>query len=174
MNSAENNVPHIQVIPAVQKSQLQIISVLAEEIWHEHYAHILSAEQIDYMVDRFQSYDAICEQMNGEHYRYFLLLLDGEEVGYTAVKLEEDWLFLSKLYILRRARGNGVASAALEHMIEMCRMNDLHGIWLTVNKHNTDSIAVYEHMGFRRAYAQTTDIGQGYVMDDYVMEKTVE
>lgn len=170
-NWKDEPVQRVQVVPAVQKSQLRAVSRLAEEIWHEHYADILSPDQIDYMVEKFQSFEAICEQTRNEGYQYFLLLLDGEEAGYMGLKLEEDRIFLSKLYLLHRARGNGVASVALEYMQDMCCQNGLSGIWLTVNKHNTSSIAVYEHMGFQRAYSQTTDIGRGYVMDDYVMEK---
>lgn len=170
-DSAERE--RVQIVPAVQHGQIESISALADEIWHEHYDGILSPEQIAYMVRNFQSYEAVREQMKSEGYQYFLLCLDGKEVGYAAVRLEEDRLFLSKLYILSGARRNGVAAAVLGYLEEMCRNNALRGIWLTVNKHNVHSIAAYEHLGFRKAYEQTADIGGGFVMDDFVMEKDV-
>jgi GNAT superfamily N-acetyltransferase len=162
----------VSFIPAVQKSQLQTISRLADIIWHEHYRGILSDEQIDYMVKNFQSFDAMCEQRKNEGYQYFLIRLE-EDVGYMALKLEENRIFLSKLYLSRQARGQGLASRAIAYIEDMCRENGLGGIWLTVNRYNQDSIAVYEHLGFRRAYESKTDIGGGFFMDDYIMEKEV-
>lgn len=162
-----------QIVPAVQNSQLQRISGLAREIWNEHYAAILSQEQIDYMVGKFQSYDAICAQRKEEGYQYFLLLRGDDAAGYMGIRLEEDRLFLSKLYVLGSFRGCGVAASAMQYLEQLCRENMLRGIWLTVNKNNSGSIAAYERMGFHKAYEQTSDIGGGFVMDDYVMEKDI-
>lgn len=160
-------------IPAVQNSQLRTISLLADTIWHEHYHGILSDAQIDYMVKNLQSFEAMCEQKRSEGYQYFLIRCNEEDVGYMALKVEGDRVFLSKLYLLAQARGQGLASRAIAYVEDICRENGLGGIWLTVNRHNTGSIAVYEHLGFSRAYESQTDIGGGFVMDDYIMEKAI-
>ena len=76
----------VSFIPAVQKSQLQTISRLADIIWHEHYRGILSDEQIDYMVKNFQSFDAMCEQRKNEGYQYFLIRLE-EDVDRKSTRL---------------------------------------------------------------------------------------
>ena len=164
----------ISILPAVQKSQIQELCQVADEVWHEHYAGILSEGQIDYMVEKFQSPEAVRRQMKEEGYQYFLLRLGEETAGYCGIKVEEDRLFLSKLYLRQSCRGHGIARKVMEFLEDMCRRNLLRAIWLTVNKYNSGSIAAYEKMGFHKAYTQTTDIGSGYVMDDYIMEKPID
>ena len=77
-------------------------------------------------------------------------------------------LFLSKLYLIRHARGRGLARKAIEALVELARAEGLSRIHLTVNKHNLQAIQVYEHLGFARTGAVVTDIGGGFAMDDYL------
>jgi hypothetical protein len=42
-----------------------------------------------------------------------------------------------------------------------------------VNRNNENSIKTYERFGFDKAGTQVADIGGGFVMDDYIMEKTI-
>ncbi|WP_334074649.1 MULTISPECIES: GNAT family N-acetyltransferase [Paenibacillus] len=149
------------------------LAELASEIWHEYYVCILSNEQIDYMVDKFQSKPAITEQIENQGYEYYFLNALGEHAGYISIKEEEGKLFLSKFYIRKEHRGNGYASKAMEFLVELCKQRGLGLIWLTVNRHNDDSIAVYTKKGFKAVRTQIADIGNGYVMDDYVMEKEI-
>lgn len=58
-------------------------------------------------------------------------------------------------------------------MISLCRERHLHKIWLTVNRNNSIAIAAYEKMGFTKAYMKKADIGNGFYMDDYIMEKKI-
>lgn len=147
------------------------VASLAEEIWTEHYASILSAEQIRYMVDAFQSAQAIEKQLTGQHYRYYLVKADGEAAGYIGVQPGDGRLFLSKLYLRKAARGRGYARRMLAFVSGFCSGAELSGVWLTVNRLNRDSIAVYERLGFVKTREQVADIGNGYVMDDFIMEK---
>ncbi|CAI6059702.1 GNAT family N-acetyltransferase [Cohnella sp. JJ-181] len=149
------------------------VAALAEEIWHEYYGALLSREQIVYMVDKFQSADAIADQIATQGYEYYLMQAGGENVGYLAVKEEGGKLFLSKLYVLKAHRGQGYASRAMAFITGLCRERGLDALWLTVNRHNDGSIAVYEKKGFAKVREQVADIGNGYVMDDYVMEKEI-
>lgn len=55
-----------------------------------------------------------------------------------------------------------------------CWTVGLDKIYLTVNKHNTHAVEVYRHFGFYQIDAVVTDIGGGYVMDDYILQKDVE
>ena len=73
------------------------VAALAEEIWTEHYAAILSVEQIRYMVDKYQSAPAIEEQLTDKHYHYYLVIAAGKAVGYVGIQPEDGRLFLSKL-----------------------------------------------------------------------------
>lgn len=165
----------LEFSPVSQRQQIQQLAQIASEVWHQHYAAILSAEQIDYMVEQFQSTSAIEHQLNQEHYSYYLVHTPQGPAGYVGVQLEPqgDSLFLSKLYLKREFRGKGIARQALSFLEGLARSQGRKTIWLTVNKHNAGSIAVYRHLGFETVRAQVSEIGQGYVMDDYVMEKPV-
>lgn len=146
------------------------LAMLADDIWHQHFITILSEDQIDYMVDKFQSAPAMTKQMVNEGYEYYFIVVDGVEVGYTGIKNDLDKLFLSKLYLRKEHRGKGYASAVFEQLEEISRQRNLTSIWLTVNRFNEDTIAVYKKKGFETIRTQVADIGDGYVMDDYVME----
>lgn len=147
---------------------------LADEVWREYYVSIISIGQIEYMLDKFQSVAAITEQIQDQGYEYYLFKRENEPAfGYMSVKPEEGKLFLSKFYIVKNHRGQGYASQAIEFLERLCRERGFSHIWLTVNKYNHSSIAVYERKGFRIVREQVADIGNGYVMDDYIMEKEI-
>lgn len=80
-----------------------------------------------------------------------------------------DELFLSKAYILGEARGSGVFRHIMKKVLSLAREMGLTGVWLTVNRQNKHAQTVYRHFGFKIAEEKCTDIGRGYVMDDYVM-----
>jgi len=151
-----------------------LIAGLAEEIWTEHYTPLIGAEQVKYMIDRFQSAEAIATQIRENGYHYFYTLLDGIPAGYCAVvpKPEEWSVFLSKLYVAAPYRKMGIARAMLEAALKAsCAGCGL--AWLTVNKHNAGSIEAYKKLGFRITDEMVTDIGGGFVMDDYKMEMDI-
>ncbi|MDE6763397.1 MAG: GNAT family N-acetyltransferase [Oscillospiraceae bacterium] len=157
------------------EAQIETAAALADEIWHEFFPSVLSAEQIDYMVERFQSARAMKEQINSEGYKYFLLLNGGTRVGYTAIRHDGDGrLFLSKLYVKKDSRGKGYATEVFEFLKRYCRENGLKAIWLTVNKHNDTAVSVYEKRGFRKIGEGVTDIGKDFVMDDFYFQLDVE
>ncbi|MCI8553978.1 MAG: GNAT family N-acetyltransferase [Clostridiales bacterium] len=167
----------IDIVP-VSAEELEALGALAEEIWIEHYTELLGAEQVAYMVERFQSPAAIAAQRE-EGYRYYFLRLrdsahpDGVNGGYMGICPEEERLFLSKLYVHRNFRCRGLARAALVFLQEQCRREGYPCIRLTVNRRNSGSVAAYRKMGFVTVREQVADIGRGFVMDDYVMELAV-
>lgn len=160
----------IEMVRVEDDESINKLAGIADEVWHQHFATILSLEQIDYMVDKFQSVKAMTEQMKSSGYEYYFIVVDGITVGYTGIRPEEGELFLSKLYILEKYRGNQYASYAFEFLKEYCKERGLHAIWLTVNRYNYDTIRIYEKKGFETIRTQISDIGNGFVMDDYVME----
>ncbi|MBR2742847.1 MAG: GNAT family N-acetyltransferase [Clostridia bacterium] len=149
--------------------KLKIVSLLAEEIWHEHFTPIIGREQVLYMLDKFQSFDAMKRQRESEGYTYYLFKLDGEYVGYSGIAVHGDRLFLSKLYVKKSARGNKISRAAIEKYTGICREKGLRAIYLTVNKYNFAK-DVYTTLGFKTIDSVKTDIGGGFYMDDYIME----
>lgn len=144
---------------------------LAEEIWTEHYMPIIGSGQIAYMLDRFQSVNAISKSME-EGNVYCTVSIDGHPFGYFAIR-EEDGTFLSKFYVKKKYRGLGAGKTMFNWIIEFSKSRGLNRIWLTCNKYNEKSISIYKHLGFEIIDSVVTDIGSGYVMDDYVMEKKI-
>ena len=92
----------------------------AEEVWREYYTPLLGDAQVSYMVENFQSAKAITKQIE-EGYTYYLLKDGTEVVGYVGICPKDEYLFLSKLYVRKEARGKGFASKALAHRLSPAR-----------------------------------------------------
>ena len=155
-------------------SEIKSVATLASEIWHQHFIPIIGEAQVEYMVEKFQSYPAISKQINEDGYEYFRIYLNDTFAGYTGVHAEEDALFLSKLYIKEDCRGNHLATHTFNHLIQICKERGLKKIWLTCNKYNANTLAVYDHLGFKITDEQVADIGNGFVMDDYILTYFIE
>jgi len=154
------------------KAKAAAIAALADEIWKEHYTPIIGAAQVEYMLAKFQSAEQILADIKKDGYVYFTAkhIKHDKLAGYSACK-PEDGLLLSKIYVLKEYRGNGFSRSFLEEAKALCRWEyDFNKIRLTVNKHNSGSLAVYNKMGFETVDSVKTDIGEGFLMDDYVME----
>ena len=106
-------------------------------------------------------------------YTYFLVEEEGRNVGYIGIQLKKDELFLSKLYIKSCERGRGFARKALRFLEELAKEKGLNKISLTVYKRNVKSIAAYEKMGFKNLGSIVMEIGGGFIMDDFKMEKII-
>ena len=152
------------------EEEIKNLANLASEIWHEYWTVILSIEQIDYMLEKFQSNEAIKNQIKGEQYVYNMLENNGNILGYFGVTPKEDYLFLSKLYIKKEFRKSGCGRLAFTKIKQLAQQFNKKSIKLTVNKNNTNTIKAYEKWGFTTIDSVVTDIGNGFVMDDYIME----
>lgn len=155
------------------RQDIKEIAVLANEIWHEHFVPIIGEGQVDYMVEKFQSERAIADAVENQGYRYYMAYEGETLIGYCGVQPQDEELFLSKLYLRKDCRGRGISKLLLSRAVDCCREMQLPSIYLTVNKHNDNTIAIYKKMGFEVVDEAVTDIGRGYVMDDYIMRLTV-
>ncbi|UPT78561.1 GNAT family N-acetyltransferase [Sulfurovum sp. XGS-02] len=152
------------------KEQLSTIEDLAYEIWYEHYTPIIGKYQVEYMLKKFQSVKVMMEQIkNGS--LYFLILDNNIPLGYMSAELLSETLFLSKLYVTEEKRGKGYGRRMIAHLEGLAKEMNLNNISLTVNKYNTQSIAMYKKVGFVISGSVVKDIGEGFIMDDYQMEK---
>ena len=143
------------------------LAELASKIWHEYWPILLSDKQIDYMVENFQSENAIKNQIANEHYTYYYIIKNNEKAGYFGLSDKEGYLFLSKIYISKEFRHKGLGTKAFEKIKKIAGGRKIR---LTVNKQNTNSINAYKKWGFQTIDSVVTDIGNGFVMDDYIME----
>jgi len=163
----------LTIIEAVSTSQFKTIAKLATEIWNEHYTPIIGKDQVNYMLDKFQSSDEIYSQVQ-DGQAYYLIEHKDLPIGYFCIYPVEENLFLSKLYILVAFRAQGIGKFAFDFIQNKAREFSLKTIFLTVNIHNTNAIASYEKMGFANQGPTKADIGAGYVMDDYRMVKKID
>lgn len=159
-------------VKADNEEKIDIIAKKADIIWHEYFPRIISVEQIDYMVDMFLAPHSIKREIE-EGYEFYLQYEGKVNTGFMVVKPENERLFISKLYVDKEHRGQGFGHYMFEKAQEICVDNHLKSMYLTVNKYNTPSIEVYIKKGFETVEEVVNDIGHGFVMDDYVMEKTL-
>ncbi|MBQ9244688.1 GNAT family N-acetyltransferase [bacterium] len=146
------------------------LAILASEIWHEYWTCILSQEQIDYMIEKFQSENAIINQIKNDNYIYFYIIYDNKKAGYIGISKKQGKLFLSKLYIKKEYRHKGLGTKSFNFIKNYAKENNYKTIYLTVNKNNINTICAYNKWGFKTVDSVVTDIGKGFVMDDYIME----
>ena len=158
----------------ISEEDIAEVARLAREIWQEHYLPIIGQAQIDYMLEKFQSSGAITRQIE-QKYEYYLVLDRGQSTGYAGVVPDagKSKLLLSKIYIRKELRGRGLGKETLEFLENICRQRSITTIWLTVNKNNACSISWYTKRGFTNTGPTVQDIGEGFVMDDFIMEKTI-
>lgn len=150
------------------------ISALAKEIWEEHYTPIIGAEQVEYMLSKYRSAEQIHADIRENDYIYFTANCEKKHfmIGYCAVLPKEDHLFISKIYVHKDRRGRGISSSLLNEIYALCRWNyNFDKVRLTVNKNNANTIEIYKKKGFEVVDSVKTDIGNGFFMDDYIMEK---
>lgn len=134
--------------PVHTAQELSAIAALAQAIWREYYVPLIGADQVEYMLEKFQNARAMDEQMQrGDE--YFMIERGADLLGYLAVRASaaERSMFISKLYLRREARGTGAGRRALRFIETLARTRELQLLWLTVNKRNP-AVQAYEKCGF--------------------------
>ncbi len=155
-------------VEAGDRKAIEELSAMACTIVKEYYEKLLGSDQNDYMIEKFQSFKAITTQLDSG-YNYYVLESDNEPVGFIGFYPNGKRMYLSKFYFAKSARGKGLGKKTLAFLVDKTRAKGLESIYLNVNKYN-ESIKAYEKMGFARIGEEVNDIGNGYVMDDYVYE----
>lgn len=149
----------------------QELEELANSIWHEHYTPIIGSRQVTYMMEKFQRAEFMLQQSGLEQFQYYTVKLEDVAVGYMAYQIVKHKLFLSKFYLKKDSRGKGFSRSMLEFLETKAELAEANTVSLTVNKFNTGSIAAYQAMGFVIKEEVVIDIGEGFIMDDFRMEK---
>jgi diamine N-acetyltransferase len=160
-------------LEAITEADFETLSQLGEKIWREHYSKIISMSQIMYMLSGRYAPDNLRSYLNAEDRWLKLVWLGDSAVGYCSYSITtaESEMKLEQLYLLEECRGKGLGLMMMNHVEAEARKLGLKLLMLQVNKQNTDSIAFYRKAGFAVKEEATFDIGNGYVMNDYVMEK---
>jgi GNAT superfamily N-acetyltransferase len=160
--------------PEIRIATLQdraLIRSISEHTWPSTYGHIISKEQIDFMLDWMYS-DASLEEQFKKGHQFYIANLNGTDIGFCSVSADENNTYkLNKLYVLPTAHGTGSGKALLEKAIEVAKAEGAASVFLQVNKHN-NAYTFYLKNGFVKEAEFKFDIGNGFFMDDYVMRLT--
>ena len=153
------------------ETDIQLLRELAQKSWKSAYANILSAEQIDYMLAEMYSEKEISTQLQNSNYHYYFILDNEIPAGFIGFELnyEKDTTKLHRIYLLEEFKGKGFGKKGLNFLKEKVKENVNHRIILNVNKNNP-AVKIYESQGFKVFSEGIFDIGNGYVMDDFLME----
>ena len=156
------------------EEDIPALRTLATRIWRESYSKMISREQMAYMLEWMYSAEAIRSELS-EGVLWEIVRLDGEDAGYLSVTFGADGVAkLNKLYILPELQGKGHGQAMLAHVFAEASEREMREMRLQVNKGNVRAQRAYERHGFERVEEAVFDIGGGYIMDDFIMARTVK
>lgn len=156
----------IQLIQ-VQKDKVHLLADMARIIWPKAYGHIISAQQIDYMIDRFYGEQKIREVLSSGHDVQFIETRQ-EKIGYIHVESRSSEYFIHKFYLLPDTQHMGYGSHVIGLLENVYKGKPFR---LQVNRFNILAINFYFKNGFHIESAQDFDIGEGFYMNDYIMLK---
>lgn len=154
-------------------SQFTAVRAIAFEVWPKTYGTILTATQLEYMLDMMYSVAALQEQSTLKQHHFVLIYVNDEAVGFASYEHnanESGKTKIHKIYILSSQQGKGTGKALVGYIEQQALTFGDKALFLNVNKYNS-AIQFYHKIGFEIAKEEVIDIGNGFVMDDYVMEK---
>lgn len=157
-------------IVAATATHIPEIRKITYEVWPPTYTPIIGQQQLQYMLDRFYTPEALMKQMDGGH-RFYIGYEGDEAVAFASFSAIEDGVYkLHKLYALTSMQGKGLGYAMLQHVKNMILEERASAeLRLNVNRHNARAIAFYNKVGFEQLAVGDIDIGEGYFMNDYIL-----
>jgi len=161
------------VIRLADKNDVHVVSTLAHATWPETYENIVGKVQLEYMLGILYSEMSLYRQMD-EGQQFFIAELSAEPAGFAAVSQDHTiGVFkVHKLYVHPLVQGKGIGQELLIKIIQVAKNNNTSVIRLNVNRHNPAK-NFYERYGFIIVGQEDIAIGEGYFMNDYVMEKKI-
>lgn len=159
-------------VKAATTNDIPVIQELTEKIWKPTYESILTPEQIDYMIDMMYSTASLNKQITELKHQFLVLLDDNAPIGFAAYSTTDNAGIykLHKIYLDGSYQGKGVGKFLLQQVANQVKERGAHTLELDVNRFNK-AIHFYEKQGFSIFKEKKTDIGSGFIMDDYVMRK---
>jgi ribosomal protein S18 acetylase RimI-like enzyme len=141
--------------------------------WPITYGEILSKEQLDYMLDLFYSDEALTEQYNKKIQLFYMIYEDKTNIGFIGIEHhynEEAITKIHKIYLLPETQGKGIGKKVIDEIGKLASENNSTALLLNVNRFNS-ALGFYKKIGFEVIDEVNINIGNGYLMEDYVMEK---
>ncbi len=148
---------------------------IAYQTWPVVYGEILSAEQLEYMLDKFYSEVALRDNMVHKNHHFLLAQEEEQCIGFASYQndyLRHRTTHLHKIYVLPQAQGKGAGKLLLNKVIALAKENLSGVVSLNVNRFNK-AFSFYEKMGFEIIAETDIELEHGYLMEDYIMEKKI-
>ncbi len=167
---AESNHP---VLNRVLPSEAGEIEAIAREIWPAVYSGIISAGQIEYMLQWMYSPETIRTEIEEKGVSWFWIEPENKRVGFIAggpLTKEGDFP-LHKIYLLPDAQGTGLGSRTMNELFASVKEQGGKRIHLRVNRENTVALNFYKRNGFQLTGMDRADIGSGFLMDDCLLTR---
>ena len=157
------------IIRKATPADIASIRQIAFATWPDAYGKLLPKEQLEYMLEWMYSETSLQEQMNKGH-QFFMADLNGNSFGFASVSDEGDQRFkLNKLYVIPQTQKTGAGKALLDQVIGHAKQNNASVLFLQVKRDNIAK-GFYEKQGFVITQEVDLEIGNGFFMNDYIME----
>lgn len=158
------------------KDHVLIIKELAKQLWPDSFASILSVEQIHYMMNLMYSIPSLEKQMNEGH-KFVIAQNEGQNIGYVSYETNHNATYktkIHKLYISPIYQRKGVGKKMVDYVAQKALKSNNTALFLNVNKNNKTAISFYKKHGFFLVKEEVIDIGDGFIMDDFVFELSLK
>ncbi len=170
INKRDNKM-NLDFIKATKSEDLLKIEKLARTIWPTAFKDIISNEQINFMLDWMYNLEQMLNELK-KGTVYEIIYLENQSVGFCAYTKKTNAIKMDKLYIIPEKQKMGIGSKVIDHIYEYVQEQKLDSLFLAVNKNNSKAINAYIKNDFKIIEKVKNDIGNGFFMDDYIMEKT--
>ncbi len=161
----------MEEIRLISAEELFLVREIVYQTWPHTYGQILSPAQIEYMLDTFHNISYLEQNMRDGH-EFYVYFDNAKPLGFIGLhpNAEPNSVKLNKLYVLPESQGKSVGRKLFEKAEEVTLEHGMNRIFLNVNRFNKAS-EFYKNMGMSVFKEEDVDIGNGYLMEDFVMEK---
>ena len=155
--------------PVLQEDAPEL-AAMADEIWNEYFTALFPKDQVDYMLDKYYSQEAIEARIKNKGRCYFFIVDGTTTIGYYAISPHQDSL-LVKVYLKSQFRGKGLGKQVMKRIYKITKQEGYKRIYLAVEKNNVAAMHAFTRGGYHVSHSLKSDIGNGYTMDLYILEK---
>lgn len=162
------------LISPVTPADIGAVAALARVVWQQTYPGIISQEQIDFMLEQRYDPSRMHQELAIPGIWWDMATLDGELAGFSSCLITAAGeMKIDKIYVDSRRQRIGVGARLIDQVSGRALENGCSTLILAVNKGNEQAIAAYRKHGFAVREAVCVDIGNGFVMDDFIMAKSL-
>jgi ribosomal protein S18 acetylase RimI-like enzyme len=157
-------------------ADIQTIQDIANATWPITYGAILSKEQLDYMMDLMYSEATLTSQIQTNEQLFYIAYEETNVLAFIGIEhhyKNKAVTRIHKIYILPETQGKGVGKILIDFVESTAKENNSTALSLNVNRFNK-ALHFYEKTGFKITAEENIEIGNGYLMEDYAMEKQIQ